>query len=286
VVTGGSGNVGRYVVQRLQERFEVSAFDLAPPEAAVRWQRGSILSPADLHHAFRGADAVVHLAAIPNPSHDAPDRIMETNVLGAHRVAEAAALEGVRRLVFASSDATFGFVFGEGKTVPQVVPVDENHPARPRDPYGLSKLLGEEILRQHTRRYGIETVCLRYCWVWWEPHYQGELARSPDPAAFVGQLWQQVDARDVAQAVEKSLTTPGIEHETLLITADRTFIDRPTLELIEEFYPGTPVTDPEYFGADPRRSVFDCRRARQVLGFAPEFDALTLAHGAEWTELP
>lgn len=276
VVTGGSGNVGRTVVQRLRERYDVTVFDTQPAEAGVPWTRGDILSAADLQFALRGADAVVHLAAIPHPMIDSPDRVMEVNVLGTQRVAEAAALAGARRLVMASSESTFGFVFGEGDIRPEYVPVDEAHPTQPRDPYALSKLLGEQICRQHTRRYGMATVCLRYCWVWWEREYEG-VGPSPDPANFTGQLWQCVDARDVAQAVEKSLVAPGIEHETLLITADRTFIDRPTLELLEEFYPGTRVTDEGYFAAEPRRSPYNCRRAKEVLGFAPEHDALTIA---------
>ena len=273
LVTGGSGYVGRAVVARLCERHEVIVFDRVRPEAEVAFVPGDILDLPRLTSAFAGVDAVVHLAAIPAPGRDPDDRLMEVNVMGTERVVAAAAACGVRRVVTASSDATLGFVFGEGKIVPEYLPCDEQHPLRPADAYGLSKLVGEEICRRYTRRTGLETVCLRYCWVWSDDHYRSLADLQRDPRAFVGQLWGYVDVRDVAQAVEKSLVAPGIAHETLFISARRTFIPRPSVELIHQYLPtSVRLARPEYFATEPNRCLHDYTRATQVIGFAPEHD--------------
>ncbi len=273
VVTGGSGYVGRTTVDRLSRQHDVLVYDLTRPEANVAFTQADILDLAALEDALEDAEAVVHLAAIPAPGRDPDDRIMEINVMGTERVAAAAARCGVRRLVMASSDSTLGFVFGEGKIVPEYVPCDESHPLRPADSYGLSKLIGEEICRRYTRAQGLETVCLRYCWVWNDDHYANIAELQAHPERFVGQLWAYVDVRDVAQAVERALLAPGIRHETLFISARRTFIPRPSLDLVREYLPPTvEVRRPEYFDAEPNRCFHDYSRAAMLIGFEPEYD--------------
>ncbi|MGQ9730870.1 MAG: NAD-dependent epimerase/dehydratase family protein [Candidatus Zipacnadales bacterium] len=273
IVTGGSGYVGRVVVQRLATEHEVVVFDREPPEADVAFVAGDIRDLEGLRRACSGAEAVVHLAAIPVPFRDPDDLVMEVNVMGTERVVAAAVHCGVRRLVFASSDSTLGFVFGEGQIVPQYLPCDEDHPLCPRDAYGLSKLIGEEICRRYTRLSGMETVCLRYCWVWSEREYHNLTALQNQPQMFVGQLWGYVDVRDVAQAVAKSLVAPAITHETLFISARRTFMPRPTLELIREFLPPTlEIRQLDSFEQEPRRCLHDYSRARRIIGYEPEHD--------------
>jgi len=274
VVTGGAGNVGRWVVARLQdEGHGVTVYDRQAPEADVRYTIGDILNPAALREAFGGAEAVVHLAAVPALGRAPDDELMEINVMGTERVAAAAVAAGVRRLVAASSDSTLGFVFGEGRLVPDYVPCDEAHPARPLDAYGLSKLIGEEICRRYTRAAGLETLCLRYCWVWGPGEYGAVESFQAQPDSFVGQLWGHVDGRDVAQAVARSLAAPDIGHETLFISARRTFMRRPTLELVREHLPATvEVRTPERFVEEPNLCLLDCSRAERVIGYRPEFD--------------
>lgn len=274
LVTGGSGYVGSVVCARLAERHEVINFDARPPdEPHGRFIRGDILNTAHLIEAMQGVEAVVHLAAIPHPLHDPSDTVMNVNVMGTQRVVEAAALGDPQRLVLASSDSTFGFVFGKGEIMPEYLPVDEEHPTRPRDSYGLSKLIGEEICRRYTRDTGLETICLRYCWVWSEQHYADVSSMARAPESFVGQLWGYVDVHDVAQAVEKSAEVAGLSHETLLIAANRTFQRLPSLELAERFLPeGVEVRDASWFEREPRRTLFDYSRAREVIGFEPQFD--------------
>ena len=272
LVTGGSGYVGSVVCERLSRAHEVVNFDARPPSHSHgRFIRGDILNSAHLSEAMSGIDAVVHLAAIPHPLHDPADAVMLTNVMGTQRVVEAAALGVPRRLVFASSDSAYGFVFGRGEILPAYLPVDEDHPCAPLDSYGLSKLLGEEICRRYTRSHALETVCLRYCWVWNDALYAGLAALRETPEAFVGQLWGYVDARDVAQAVERAITTPGIVHHTLNIGAAHTFQALPTLELLARYLPEVARLDDPVW-EDLHCGLISIQRARDILGFEPEYD--------------
>jgi len=273
IVTGGAGNVGRSVVERLAREHEVVVYDRQEPKAGVEFIPGDILDRARLTEAFAGADGVVHLAAVPALGRAPDDELMETNVMGTERVVAAAVANGVKRLVAASSDSTLGFVFGEGRITPDYVPCDEAHPARPLDSYGLSKVIDEEICRRYTRAAGIETVCLRYCWVWGAAEYAAIESFQAQPGSFIGQLWGYVDGRDVAQAVEKSLTTPGLTHETLFISAKRTFMRQPTLELVKEYLPASvEVRQSGSFAEEPNRCLLDCSRAQRVIGYEPEWD--------------
>ncbi|MBM3499338.1 MAG: NAD(P)-dependent oxidoreductase [Armatimonadetes bacterium] len=273
-VTGGAGNVGRYVVERLlAEGHAVTVYDRQAPTAEVAHVIGDVLDPAALAEAFDGTEAVVHLAAVPALGRAPDDELMEINVMGTERVAAAAAARGVRRLVAASSDSTLGFVFGEGRITPDYLPCDESHPLRPLDAYGLSKVINEEICRRYTRAVGLETVCLRYCWVWGPGEYAAVESFQAQPHAFVGQLWGYVDGRDVAQAVARALVAADVKHETLFISAGRTFMREPTLKLVREHLPArVEVRNRDRFAEEPNLCLLDCSRAEEVLGYRPEFD--------------
>lgn len=271
LVTGGSGNVGGFVCRDLvRHGYQVTIFDRRPParKGSMGFAEGSILSLADLRPAMDGVDAVVHLAAIPHPANDPPDVVFEVNTMGTHRVLDAAAQSGVGRVVAASSDSTYGFVFGTGAERPQYLPVDEEHPVCPADPYGLSKLLDEQICAQHSRRYGMTTVALRYCWVWFPPDY-------PDPAALAANaencrrtLAGYVDARDVAQAVRLALQAPLSGHETFLISARDTYLPIPTREFIAQTFPELrELREPGRFVGDGFESLLSTAKAERMLGF-------------------
>lgn len=275
LLTGGAGNVGRRILPALCAQFEVTVYDLVAPsqDCGAGYVAGDILDSASLHWAMQGKDAVVHLAAIPAPGRVSDDRLMQVNVMGTQRVVEAAALGGVERVVMASTDSVFGMVFSGGEIPPAYVPIDEAHPTRPRDAYGVSKLVGEEICRRYTRRYGLKTICLRYPWVFWDDHY-GKVAQwqRQELRTFRPQMWGYIDVRDVGRAIEQALRA-GVEgHETLVLSARRNFAARPTLELVRQYYGDVPVRDPQRFEELPDASAFDYSRASQVIGWKPMYD--------------
>ena len=273
LVTGGAGNVGRTVSRELsQAGHSVVVFDMKDPAEDVGlFIKGSITNSEALEKAMAGCEAVVHLAAIPayKPEIPASD-FMLINVTGTSNVVEAAGKNGVGRLVMASSDSALGFVFATHPFAPLTFPIDETHPLRPQDPYGLSKLLGEEICKAGTRKYGLQTICLRFCWVWFEDTYQHQPSLAGQTSEELARtMWGYLDVRDAAQACRLAIEKDGLEpHETFYISAADTFMDTPSRQLIDTHYPRV-AYDPATFEADPGRTLFDISQAVTRLGYQP-----------------
>lgn len=271
LVTGASGNVGRYVVEVLAKAHEVTAFDLRPAEksiAGVRFVQGDVLSPSDLDRAFAGQDAMAHLAGIPNPLNDPPERVFHVNTLGAFNALESCVRNGIGNFVWASSDSTFGFVFRKRDFAPDYLPLDEEHPLRPQDCYGLSKLVGEEICKAYSRGYGIKTTSIRPCWVWTEEEREMQKRLVREPAGWWKMMWAYVDARDCAQAFRLALESETQwEHEAFLITADDNGTNVESRELIARYYPNVRIA-PDFGGYD---SLITAAKAKRILGYKPQY---------------
>ena len=160
VVTGSAGRIGSKVVKRLlDEGHSVTGFDLernGVAHAAYREVVGPFDDRAAATQALEGAQAVLHLGAYMSWIAADVDRLFKANVEGTRVVLEAAAAAKVSRFVFASS----GEVYPE--VAPKTLPVDEQHPLEPRSPYGVTKLLGEELVRFHGRVNGLAFTILRF----------------------------------------------------------------------------------------------------------------------------
>lgn len=275
LVTGGSGNIGRSVVAELSSSgHEVTIFDVKGPEGpSVEFVLGSVTEAKAIERAAKGMDAIVHLAAIPALRPDVPGvEYMHVNVAGTFNVLEAAAKESVGKVVMASSDSTLGFVFCTHRFAPECFPIDEAHPLRPQDPYGLSKLLGEEVCKAATRKYGVQTVCLRFCWVWFEDTYaHRQDVLDGDINTLTKILWGYVDVRDAAQACRLAVeSTDPTPHDAFFITAADTFADTPSLDLIRTHFPEVRTVSNAYL-AGPYKGLIDTSKARKLLGYAPQY---------------
>lgn len=270
VVTGGAGRLGRYLLPELARHgHEVTACDLTPPERQYQFQRADMLQVGDLDWAFAGAEVVVHLAAIPNPHHDPPDRVFAVNMHGTYNVLEAATRTGVRRVVIASSDSAIGFGFRQREFGPDYLPIDEDHPRYPQDPYSLSKAFAEDLAVAFTRRSGLQTICLRPCWIWFPGQDEGYRAALDDPRLHWKGLWVYVDARDAARAFRLAAEAPNLpDHAVCYVSAPDLAAREETLALIDRFYPGVPRIDRARLAG--HRSVIDGSRAERLLGFRPE----------------
>jgi UDP-glucose 4-epimerase len=155
LVTGSAGRIGRAVARVLAGRGDaVRGFDLRSAGLADEVV-GALDDPAACARAVAGIEAVAHLGAFMSWHPADRDRLFAANVEGTRRLVEAAQGAGVRRVVFASS----GEVYPEG--APQALPITEEHPTAPTSVYGLTKLIGEEIVRLAGRQ-GMETVILRF----------------------------------------------------------------------------------------------------------------------------
>lgn len=157
LVTGSAGRVGRAVVAALRAKGRaVRGFDLKPSGMEGDEVIGSLEDADLLARAVEGVTDILHLGAFMSWASADRDRMFAVNVEGTRKLLDAASAAGVRRFVFASS----GEVYPENR--PEFLPVTEEHPLRPNSPYGLTKLLGEELVRFHQRAESMETVILRF----------------------------------------------------------------------------------------------------------------------------
>ena len=165
VVTGGAGFIGSALVRTLLERGRVAVIDnlLTGNEANLKEVRGQIefhnvdiTNAAALGPLMRGADTVFHLAAIPSVprSIDDPVPSHEVNIDGTFNVLRAAAEQKVRRVVYAASSSAYG----DSETLPKT----ESMTPRPKSPYAVQKLVGEQYLSVFHSCFGLEGVALRF----------------------------------------------------------------------------------------------------------------------------
>jgi nucleoside-diphosphate-sugar epimerase len=270
VVTGGSGKAGRGVVRDLLEHgHKVRNVDRVPSPESHSPDTPAPFMPADLTdfgqalEALDGADAIVHLAAIPSPGHATPDVVVRTNATSTHAVFAAAQRLGVERVVWASSETTLGLPFD---TPPPYAPVDERL-VRPESSYALSKVLGEEMARQFSRWSGIPIVGLRLSNVLLREDYQRFPEYWDDPLARKWNLWSYVDESHVALGVRCALEADVQGADAFIIAAADSVMQRPSRDLMAEVFPGVPVAD----DLAEHGTLLSIDKARRVLGYDPQW---------------
>ncbi len=153
VVTGAAGGIGRGIAPLLPGTWRVTATDLHPVDGMVSLD---VTDVGACRAAFDGADAVVHLAADPDPR-AGWESLLPTNVVGAYAVAQAAADAGVRRLVLASSLQALSAAPGHTQLRPGDAP-------RPADLYGATKAWAEALGSWVAATSATTVVALRIGW--------------------------------------------------------------------------------------------------------------------------
>jgi UDP-glucose 4-epimerase len=264
LVTGQRGGVGAVVAGHLADQgHEVVGFDIADGQ--------DVLDAGALRQAAAGCTAIIHLAALAHDSAGTPEQVMAVNVLGTWHALLAAQSAGVKRVVHFSSAQVFGTA--EGERLPDYLPLDDAHPRRAGRPYGMSKLLSEDLCAGFSGRSGIATISLRPVHVWLPEFYQrAETRWQADPASEWTPHWEFgafVDARDVAAAVECALTAPIEGHVRAVLCADDIAASAPSLEMVSRLAPDVPVRGPDQYRANPCRALVDCATAKTVLGWQP-----------------
>lgn len=280
VCTGGSGRLGTYVTDDLRGRCDLTVLDVKPTTApGVKYVNVNIFDHAALTRAFAGQDAVVHLAAIPNPRTAPADVTFNTNVQGTWNVLQAAEDAGVKRVVVASSDAALGLHYNPPGYGPQYMPIDENHPLRPVEFYSLSKEVTESICRCYSNRGKVEVLAIRPTHIVFPPEYPELVARGADVQNY--HIWMYVSPEDVAQGFRRALEVAKAPFQAFFISAADGLNTRPTLDMLRERYGKLPeIRRPEHFQRNPLASVLDITRAREVLGFEPTSDWRKMAAAA------
>lgn len=279
LVTGGSGRLGSAVVDRLAGKCNLSVLDLKPLEGphatSTRQLDVSITDYTALRQAFAGQDAIIHLAAIPNPRTAPADVTFSNNVQGAWAVLQAAEDAGVRRVVVASSDSVFGLSYNPPDWPPKYLPVDEDHPTRPTEFYSLSKQITETIGQSYAHRHKLQVQAIRPVHIVFPPEYPELETRGSDVQNY--HFWAYVSPEDVAQGFDLALRSDYKGYEVFTISAADGLNPRPTLEMAKERWGKLPeIRRPDVYKNNPFASVIDITRARERLGYQPTSDWRTM----------
>ncbi len=281
--TGGSGKAGHHVAPFLAEQgHQVTNADLTPlGHEGVADLRVDLTDLGQVYSALAGAarqselegpsvpgyDAVVHFAAIPAILLSSDATTYATNTLSTYNVLEAATRLGIGKVVFASSETTYGICFAQGERKPLYVPVDEEHPTVPEDSYAMSKVAGEVTARSFQARSGADVYGLRINNVI-EPHEYEQLfpAFLEDPSLRRRNLFAYIDTRDLGQMVQRCLTTDGLGYEVFNVANADMSVSVTTDEVRERFYAGVEQRRP----MGPDETFYSIEKARRLLGYEPQ----------------
>ncbi|ORX37740.1 hypothetical protein BD324DRAFT_578376 [Kockovaella imperatae] len=280
VVTGGSGKLGRWVVREMVEHgWQVLNLDKSAPAPSEKdvparfiiadlTNYGEVIALlSELDAAYRGIDAVIHLAALPAPGMAANHVIFHTNVTQTYNVLEAARVLRIQNIALASSETVFGIPLNPH--LPTKLPLTEEV-ERPESSYSLSKLLGEKMSEQFCRwDPELKIINIRLSNVIPPEDYGKFQTWQDDPWTRSWNGFGYIDPRDCAQAFRLSLEKPlKGTHVFNIANADSTYT-APTADLVKKVFPTvqyTAETD------NPRESLISIKKAREVLGYEPKYD--------------
>lgn len=280
--TGGSGKAGKHCIDYLRDQghtiLNVDLIDLGHDSVQTRLaditDAGQIFdvmsSYANYHELDLGQgvpkfDAVIHFAAIPRLMMTSDNECYRVNTLGTYNVLDAAIKFGIKKVIFASSETTYGVCFADGEVKPDYLPIDENHPTIPQDSYAMSKVVNEATAKSFQRRSGIDIYGLRINNVI-EPHEYKEKfpAYMENPDLRRRNIFSYIDARDLGQMVQKCLDTDGLGYEVFNVSNDDHSVGLSSEELIETYYQGVEIKTPKV-----PESFYTNEKAKQLLGFQP-----------------
>jgi nucleoside-diphosphate-sugar epimerase len=269
VVTGGSGRLGQVVIRDLlAHEYQVLSLDKVPPREKLcpSWL-ADLCRSGDLFEALTGAYGIIHLGAYQAPNLAPDSETLSNNVSATYNVLRAAADMGVKKVAVASSLAAFGFIYATTLWPPEYLPLDENHPSRPQDSYGLSKVLGEQIADSIVALHPDMTVSsLRFPGVIFDLAYESFRERWRNPRSRASGFWTYIDARDAATACRLALEAKFKGHQVFIASARNSCMIQPTRELIRKYLPkGAKIKK----ASGDHWSCADSSKARRMLGFKP-----------------
>ncbi len=281
--TGGSGKAGKHVAPFLAEQghqvtnvdlvglghpdvadLQVDLTDLGATFSAM----AGLATMDELDLPQKPAyDAVVHFAAVPRILLTSDARTYATNTLSTYHVLEAATRLGIPKIVFASSETTYGICFAQGERRPLYVPVDEEHPTVPEDAYAMSKVAGEVTARSFQARSGTDIYGLRINNVI-EPHEYAEMFPDflEDPSLRRRNIFAYIDTRDLGQMVQRCLEVDGLGYEVFNVANADGSVAVTSQEIRERFYDGVEVR--RQMGES--ETFYSIEKARDLLGYEPQ----------------
>lgn len=279
--TGGSGKAGKYVIPYLLDQgHKVLNVDLTPlHHPGVNNLTADITDSGQMFNAMTSYtgfdelepgtgvpkfDAVVHFAAVPRILLKPDNETFRVNTVGTYNVIEAAVKLGIKKIIIASSETTYGICFSDGQTDPKMLPLEEDYDVDPMDSYGLSKVVNEKTARSFQRRSGVDIYALRIGNVI-EPHEYAQLFPHyfKHPEVRRRNAFCYIDARDLGQIVDLCLQKDSLGYQVFNAGNDHNGAILPAKELAERFFPNVPITRE----LEEHEALFSNRKIREVLGF-------------------
>lgn len=268
LVTGAAGRLGQPLVRRLALSHEIVAFDrqAAPADlpANVRYVQADLRDLGALQAAAADISAAVHLGAIAGRMDHLPrTELYDINVQGTFNVLEAVRGAGGSLVVLASSLCAIGLPDALERHGLSYLPVDEDHPCRPRHTYDLTKRINEITAETFTRLTGISTICLRFPTlidVRRDPHFAKWVRQAP--TFFT--LGDYLDIQDAVTVVELALERGDLGHEVFFAHAPTLGVSSPAAEHLKRFVPPVEWRGPPPDGTTP---FIRTEKIRRILGF-------------------
>ena len=284
-VTGGSGKAGRHLIPYLIEQgYSVVNADLVPLMMdGVDNLNLDITDSGQLFNALSGYanipelksgeglisfKAVVHLAAIPRILIKPDNETFRINTLGTYNVIEAATKLGIKKIIFASSETTYGFCFAQGNPIPRWLPIEEDYETSPTDSYGLSKVLNEQTGKAFQKRTGIDIYALRIGNIIEPNEYHRFEEFCKNPSIRLRNLFNYIDARDLAQAIELCIKKDGLGYEVFNVTHNINSVSLTNEQIIKEFFSNVKIRRE----MGKYESILSSKKIRDLLGFNPVHD--------------
>ena len=287
-VTGGTGFIGRYVVEKLLEQdYDVSVLATKQDKklssgsklfAKSKFVKSDILNPKKISSSLNGFDCVVHLAALRSTkdSVEAPLQYNRMNIDGTVNVLEAVRVNRIKKMVFASISSVYGNDFE--------VPQKEDCCPEPSNPYGLSKLVGEKYCAMYSAAYGIESVSLRPFNVYGPRQKFGDSVISMFIASALSgkkpviygdgsNLRDFVYVEDVADAFALALKNISkVKGKAINVGSGKNHSVAQILKMVEKIS-GTKLSieTKQNFPGNVKETLADISRAKNLLGWEPKY---------------
>lgn len=308
LVVGGAGYIGSHMVKHLlRAGHQVLVADTAAARPGIPWVGLDIADAPTLDALFAEYrfDAVFHFASFIQVGESVADpaKYYQNNVAATLTLLQAMVRAGIQTLIFSSTAAVYGD--------PQHVPIDEDHPKSPINPYGRSKWMVEQILQDFDRAYGLKSVCLRYFnAAGADP--EGLLGECHEPETHLIPLILQAAAgrRDAVTVFGRDYPTPDgtcirdYVHVTDLVSAHALAVDYlmtggestacnlgngqgfSVQQVIDTARQVTgreiSINEAPRRAGDPPRLVADASKAKAVLGWQAQYASLEQIVGHAW----
>ncbi len=282
LVTGGSGNLARYICQEFADHNLLLA-DITPPpadRASVPFVQMDLTSFESCKAAIAACqpEVILSLGAIPYPTDangskgrsrpdgtPAPpfDTTMRVNILGLYYLMMAAVEAKVKAVIQTSSIVV---IESDGVHYPYL-PIDDNYPPTPNNSYKYSKIAGELLLQWFTATYGIQTCCIRPAWNWTPEHSQQHASQVQPTTQWSSWLWHYIDTRDVAWAHRLAFEALNRlpSHDGFVVHAPDHSVLEDSRELVEKFRPDLLQSCPVYLKG--RQAFYSCEKAHNAFGY-------------------